>query len=183
MLELHGGRVDAWSAGRGHGSVFTVHLPALARGVPTVASDGAGKEGPAEAQRILVVDDNRDATETLAALLQLSGHETATAYDGKSAIEIAESFRPDVLLLDIGMPELNGYDVARRVRELPWGADTMLIALTGWGQEDDRRRSQEAGFDAHLVKPVDHVQLMQLLARTRGTDRRRGIDEPTDRAA
>ncbi|HJW50479.1 MAG TPA: PAS domain S-box protein [Burkholderiaceae bacterium] len=183
MLELHGGRVDAWSAGRGRGSVFTAHLPALARGFPTVASDGAGKEGPTEAQRILVVDDNRDATETLAALLQLSGHETATAYDGKSAIEIAESFRPDVLLLDIGMPELNGYDVARRVRELPWGADTMLIALTGWGQEDDRRRSQEAGFDAHLVKPVDHAQLMQLLARTRGTDRRRGIDEPTDRAA
>ena len=140
-------------------------------------------EAPADAQRILVVDDNRDATETLAALLQLSGHETATAYDGKSAIEIAESFRPDVLLLDIGMPELNGYEVARRVRALPWGADTTLVALTGWGQEDDRRRSQEAGFDAHLVKPVDHAQLMELLARTRGADRRRSVDEPTDRAA
>ena len=183
MLELHGGRVDAWSAGRGQGSVFTVHLPALARGLATVASDGRKIEARADAQRILVVDDNRDATETLAALLQLSGHETATAYDGKSAIEIAESFRPDVLLLDIGMPELNGYEVARRVRALPWGGDTTLVALTGWGQEDDRRRSQEAGFDAHLVKPVDHAQLMQLLASVRDADRRRAADAPTDRAA
>jgi CheY-like chemotaxis protein len=183
MLELHGGRVDAWSAGRGQGSVFTVHLPALARGFTTAASDARKTETRADAQRILVVDDNRDATETLAALLQLSGHETATAYDGKSAIEIAESFRPDVLLLDIGMPELNGYEVARRVRALPWGGETTLVALTGWGQEDDRRRSQDAGFDAHLVKPVDHAQLMQLLASVRGVDRRRGADEPTDRAA
>jgi CheY-like chemotaxis protein len=155
----------------------------LARGLTIAASGTAAVENATESRRILVVDDNRDATETLAALLQLSGHQTATAFDGKAALEIADAFRPHVLLLDIGMPELNGYEVARSVRSLPWGRDALLIALTGWGQDEDRRRSQEAGFDAHLVKPVDHGQLMRLLAELPRAERPKDAEEPADRAA
>jgi PAS domain S-box-containing protein len=183
MVELHGGSVTAWSAGRGRGSVFTVRLPVLARGLTIAASGTAAVENATESRRILVVDDNRDATETLAALLELSGHQTATAFDGRAALEIADAFRPDVLLLDIGMPELNGYEVARGVRSLPWGREALLIALTGWGQDEDRRRSQEAGFDAHLVKPVDHGQLMRLLAELPRVERPKDAEEPADRAA
>jgi DNA-binding response OmpR family regulator len=136
--------------------------------------------------RILVVDDNRDATESLTMLLQITGHETRSAFDGADALELASRFRPDVVLLDIGLPGLNGYDVARRIREQPWGRNTVLVALTGWGQEEDRRKSSEAGFDAHLVKPVDHGQLMAMLARLRRDAAERVIPEsgePTDRAA
>ena len=97
-------------------------------------------------------------------LLQLSGHETHVAHDGVEAIEAAERLRPDAVLLDIGLPGLNGYEVCRRIREQPWGKDLMLVALTGWGQEEDRQRSQEAGFDTHMVKPVDHDALLKLLA-------------------
>ena len=97
-------------------------------------------------------------------LLRLMGNEVRTAHDGLEAVEVAETFRPDVVLLDIGLPELNGYEVARRIREQPWGRDVVLVALTGWGQEEDRRRSQEAGFDHHLVKPVDLAALEKLLA-------------------
>ena len=111
-----------------------------------------------------MVDDNRDAAESLAELLQISGHETRLAYDGVEAVEAAAAFRPDVVLLDIGLPKLNGYDAARRIREQPWGKTMVLVALTGWGQEEDRQKSSEAGFDGHLVKPVDHDALMKLLA-------------------
>ena len=115
-------------------------------------------------RRALVVDDNADAARSLALLLKLSGNETCTAYDGLEAIEAAETFAPDVILLDIGMPKLNGYDVCRMIRERPWGKRIHIVALTGWGQVEDRRRSHEAGFDAHLVKPVDPADLAKLFS-------------------
>ena len=114
--------------------------------------------------RILVVDDNRDSAASLALLLNATGHEACTAYDGLEAIATAQQFRPDVVLLDIGLPKLNGYEACRRIREQPWGTDMVLIALTGWGQEDDRQQSREAGFNAHLVKPVDLAALQAMLA-------------------
>jgi CheY-like chemotaxis protein len=113
---------------------------------------------------IVVADDSRDSAEALALLLTLKGHEARTAFDGEEAVAVAETFRPDVILLDIGMPKLNGYDACRLIRTRPWGRQVVLIAQTGWGQEEDRRRTEEAGFDGHLVKPVDPEALMRLLA-------------------
>ena len=115
--------------------------------------------------RMLVVDDNRDSAESLALLLKLTGHETHTALDGEAALLAAKETRPDVVLLDIGMPKLNGYDACRKIRSEDWGRDMILIAQTGWGQEDDRRRTEEAGFDGHVVKPVDPDDLMKMVAR------------------
>ena len=115
------------------------------------------------ARRILVVDDNRDSALSMALLLKVAGNETFTAHDGLEAVESAERIKPDVILLDIGLPLMNGYEVARKVREQPWGEKVALIALTGWGQEEDRRKSNEAGFNSHLVKPVDHAVLNKLL--------------------
>jgi DNA-binding response OmpR family regulator len=115
-------------------------------------------------RRILVVDDSRDSADSLAALLSLTGHEAHTAHDGEHAISEAEKLRPEVILLDIGLPRLNGYDACRRIREQAWGKDMVIIALTGWGQDEDRRLSTQAGFDGHLVKPVDHTALNRLLA-------------------
>jgi CheY-like chemotaxis protein len=114
-------------------------------------------------RRILVVDDNQDAANSLAAVLKLMGHELQTAYDGLEALHVAAAFRPDLMLLDIGMPKLNGYDTARRIREQPWGKGIVLVALTGWGQDEDKRKSEQAGFNAHLVKPVDPAALDTLL--------------------
>ena len=122
---------------------------------------------------MLIVDDNEDGAESLAMLLQLGGHETHKAHDGVEAIEAAERLRPDVVLLDIGLPGMNGYEACRRIRKEPWGKDMLLVALTGWGQEEDRHRSGEAGFDAHMVKPVDHDVLLRLLASLPGVDRAR----------
>jgi CheY-like chemotaxis protein len=115
------------------------------------------------ARRFLVVDDNADSTASLAMLLSIEGHETRTARDGIEALAAAEEFHPHVVLLDIGLPKLNGYDTAKRIRLAPWGREIILIALTGWGQEEDRRKSKEAGFDGHMVKPVDFDALMKLL--------------------
>ena len=115
------------------------------------------------ARRILVVDDNEDAAITLAMLLQLKGSDTRLAHDGLDAIEQAEAFRPDVILLDIGLPKMDGYDACRAIRRQPWGSAITMIALTGWGQDDDRRKSMEAGFDLHLVKPVAPATLMKML--------------------
>jgi CheY-like chemotaxis protein len=123
----------------------------------------AGRSGTDQGRRILVVDDNRDAAASLAMLLQLTGNETEVAFDGPHAIDLAAHFKPEVILLDIGLPGLNGYEVARRIRQEAWGKDCKLIAVTGWGQLEDRQRSQEAGFDAHLVKPVDHDALAKML--------------------
>lgn len=163
LVELHGGTITAESAGLGKGSEFTVRLPILTS-LPTLeASASPGHPTRSSMRRILLVDDSRDLVESLALLLELEGFETKTAYDGIEAIEKAGSYRPDVILLDIGLPRMNGYDVCRTIRAQPWGKDIAVIALTGWGHQDDRRRTAEAGFTAHLVKPVDHVDLMKLL--------------------
>jgi CheY-like chemotaxis protein len=134
----------------------------------TVSPKPSGRE-PAHptARRILVVDDNHDAAESLAQLLALLGHEMRTAYDGLEAVEVAAAFQPEVVLLDIGLPKLNGYEAARRIRVLPGGERILLVALTGWGQAEDRRKSSEAGFDSHLVKPVELRVLTKLLAKSR----------------
>ena len=117
--------------------------------------------------RVLVVDDNRDSAETVALLLELAGHQTRMAHDGQEALDMATTFRPDVVLLDIGLPKMSGYDVCRRLREQPWSSDALIIAMTGWGQTDDLRRSAHAGFDHHCVKPVDHDALTALILQAR----------------
>ncbi|HEY2294650.1 MAG TPA: ATP-binding protein [Thermoanaerobaculia bacterium] len=164
LVEMHGGTVEARSPGPGQGSEFVVRLPLLqdaaAEGRP---ESGEEKNGAPVRRRILVADDNADAAESLATLLALYGNEVRTARDGLEAVAAAAELRPDVILLDIGMPRLNGYDACRRIREQPWGRDAVIIALTGWGQEDDKRRSLEAGFDHHLVKPVEPAALVGLL--------------------
>jgi two-component system CheB/CheR fusion protein len=166
LIELHGGTVSAASAGPGQGSEFAVRLPLLEgeRAAPKPAAGAApgAKKGPQ--RRILVVDDNRDAAASLAMLLGLLGNETRLAHDGPGALEAAHLFKPEVVFLDIGLPGMDGYEVARRLRERPELAGTVLAALTGWGQEEDRRRAQEAGFDHHLTKPADPAALQQLLA-------------------
>jgi signal transduction histidine kinase len=174
LVEMHGGSVTAHSDGPGRGSEFVIRLPLYTRDraaidpqLNTLSSleQSMNAEGTTRTQRrILVADDNNDALESLATLLQLSGHEVYTAANGAVALESAEQHRPEVALLDIGMPKLDGYEVARRIRAQPWGARITLVALTGWGQDSDRRRSQEAGFDSHLVKPLDLDKLTELLA-------------------
>ena len=165
LTEMHGGSVHADSAGPGHGSEFTVRLPLLSQAARPSSSAALSKP-PAvvTARRVLIVDDSLDGAESLAMLLQVGGHETHLAHDGIEAIEATARLRPDVVLLDIGLPRLNGYEVCRQLRQEPWGKDVLLVALTGWGQDEDRHRSNEAGFDAHLVKPVDHDALLKLLA-------------------
>jgi PAS domain S-box-containing protein len=166
LVEMHGGRIDAHSAGPGTGSEFMVRLPAAVT-EPLSASHRANgeseKASPAAKYRILIVDDNRLSASSTAMLLRLMGHDLATAHDGIEGMECARTFRPDVILLDIGLPQLNGYETARRIREQAWGKSIFLIAVTGYGQEEDRRRSLEAGFDYHIVKPVDFVELEKTL--------------------
>ena len=175
LVEMHGGSVTARSDGLGHGSEFLIRLPLFIRekiesGQPiqqlsALEQSMTNAEGSTRTQRrILVADDNNDALESLATLLQLSGHEVYTASNGAVALESAEQHRPEVALLDIGMPKLDGYEVARRIRAQPWGQRITLVALTGWGQDSDRKRSQDAGFDSHLVKPLDLDKLTELLA-------------------
>jgi two-component system CheB/CheR fusion protein len=163
LVGQHGGTVSARSDGPGHGSEFAVRLPILLLAAGPAEPKEAQRESGAGARRILVVDDNEDGAVSLAMMLQLLGHQTRTVHDGQSAVDAATEFRPDVMLIDIGLPKLNGYQVCRRVRELSWGARAVLIALTGWGQEEDRQRSKEAGFNLHLVKPVDPIALNQML--------------------
>jgi signal transduction histidine kinase len=176
LLEMHGGTVTAFSEGNGLGSEFLITLPAINESVrgESVGNGRAAFESdvPAGAdaapqirRRILVADDNSDALESLATLLELGGHEVFSAANGALALESAERHLPEVALLDIGMPKLDGYEVARRIRAQPWGRTITLVALTGWGQESDRRRSGEAGFDSHMVKPLDLDKLMELLGR------------------
>jgi signal transduction histidine kinase/CheY-like chemotaxis protein len=164
LVELHDGTVTAHSEGPGRGSAFVVRLPVASTGkaVARPAANGqAAHAGPG--RRVLVVDDNADAADSLSVLLSLSGHDVRTAHDGPAAVRQVRAFRPEVVLLDIGMPGMDGYQTARAVRELQEGQDVYLVALTGWGQEEDRRRTERAGFDTHLVKPVDHAVLQQLL--------------------
>ncbi|HEY1376487.1 MAG TPA: PAS domain S-box protein [Gemmataceae bacterium] len=162
LAEMHGGSVEAHSEGLGKGSEFTVRLPALF--VAPARDERAAEENtPSSRRRILVVDDNRDSAISLGMMLQLMGNEVRTAHDGLEAVQAAEVFRPDVVLLDIGLPKLNGYEAARRIRDEAWGRDMVLIAVTGWGQEEDKRRSKEAGFNFHMVKPVEPAALEKLL--------------------
>jgi CheY-like chemotaxis protein len=116
-------------------------------------------------RRVLVVDDNHDSATSLATLLRMGGNEAHLAHDGEEAVSAAETLRPEVVLLDIGLPKINGYDVCRRIRSAPWGKDVLLVAVTGWGQREDRRQAREAGFDHHMVKPVDYTALSELLTR------------------
>lgn len=162
LVEMHGGTVRAESAGLGQGSDFIVWLPVTE--VPDVEPLAGPHARASEARRVLVVDDNRDAVESLIALLELEGHEARLAYSGAEAIEIGAVMRPQVILMDIGMPGMSGHEACRRIRQLDWGKDVTIVAFSGWGQEEDRRSSHEAGFDAHLVKPVDLDALITLLA-------------------
>jgi CheY-like chemotaxis protein len=164
LVEMHGGTVTAMSAGLGAGSEFTVRLPLVLRQVrhPGVNHVAEGRRTIA-AHRLMVVDDNRDAADSLALLLRLQGHEVAVAHSGESALETAESFRPEMIFLDIGMPGMDGYEVALEMRKRPELRGTLLTALTGWGQPEDRRRTLEAGFDYHLIKPAEPTALSQIL--------------------
>ena len=164
LVEMHGGSVRAASEGVDRGSEFVVRLPVLIE-KHEAPSPNPMAAGPAAvtARRILVVDDNHDSADTLSMLLQLTGHQTRLAFDGVEAVEAAKSFRPDVVLMDIGMPKLNGFEAARQIRQEPWSKGMVLVALTGWGQDEDRNRTAEAGFDGHLVKPVEFDTLTKLL--------------------
>ncbi len=173
LVEMHGGTVEAHSGGLGTGSEFIVRLPAAPSAGAARAGDAPGARQGVR-RRILVVDDNRDAAASLAMLLRMEGNDTRTAHDGLEALESAEEFRPDIVLLDLGMPRLNGYDAARRIREQTWGGRMILVAVTGWGESDDRVRSREAGFDHHLVKPVEPRALLDMLADLQPPARRNG---------
>jgi PAS domain S-box-containing protein len=165
LVELHEGSIEAYSDGPGAGSVFTVKLPAAVEAVPTESRALAENVLPMFQRRhqLLIVDDNLDAANSLAILAQFSGYVTHIANDGLAAIEMAELVRPEAIIMDLGMPRMSGFEAARWVRQQPWGKDTVLIAVTGWGQDEDRRKSREAGFDVHLTKPVDSAELLNEL--------------------
>ena len=168
LVEMHGGTVSVKSDGHGKGSEFKVCLPLVtALAASSNAMKAENSDEVTSICKILVADDNKDSAKTLAIILSFMGHDVQTANDGLEAVQLAESTCPDVILLDIGMPKLNGYEACRKIREKPWGKSTVIIALTGWGQDEDRRLSQEAGFTHHLVKPVDTIQLKQILANAK----------------
>ena len=173
LVELHGGSVEARSEGPARGSEFIVRLP-LGAALKASAEAEAEQTSADAGLKILVVDDNRDAADTCAMLLETSGHHVQTAYTGRQALELARAFRPHAMLLDIGLPDVDGYKLAESVRATPWGRGTVLVAVTGWGQEEDRQRAVAAGFDQHLVKPIsaETVEaLLQSLARMRSDAR------------
>jgi CheY-like chemotaxis protein len=161
LAELHGGRLTAWSEGTGTGTEFTVRLPAARR--PDAKAHPGGMTGPGgETLRVLIVDDNVDMARGLARLVKLLGHDVQIAHDGLTGLETARSFRPDVVVLDIGLPGLDGYQVARQLRTEGCGKDVRIIAVTGYGHDGDRTRALEAGFDEHLVKPIEFRALVTL---------------------
>ncbi len=162
LVERHGGTIQAESEGEGKGSVFTVRLPLAEAAKPSSEGQGPRRIGNDPPRRILVVDDNEDAANSIGKLLRKIGHEIRITYDGLTALEIAEEFHPEVVLLDLGLPVLDGYETAKRFRAAR-GKDLLLIALSGYGQEEDRRRAAEAGFDHHLVKPFDTQELRNTL--------------------
>ena len=169
LVELHGGTVQARSDGPGKGSEFAVRLPALAvraAGSPLPA-DAPATLACGSSLTIVIADDNVDAAASLATLLEFGGHTVKVVHDGSSALAAASALHPDIVLLDIGMPLMNGYEVCRALRRQPWAVQTPIVALTGWGQEEDQRRASEAGFSHHLTKPVDLAQLDQVLRSAR----------------
>ncbi len=196
LVEMHAGTVEVHSAGAGRGSEFVVRLPLLKDEEPRTRDEGPASAGsspllPCASRRILVVDDNRDAAESLALLLEVGGHQVRVCHDGPSALGTAAEFCPEAVLLDIGLPGMNGYEVARRLRALPGANGLLLVALTGYGQQEDQRLALEAGFDHHLVKPADLGVLAALLGDPRpaaaaprpGTNGARDTAFPADLAA
>ena len=166
LVEQHGGTMEAYSAGISHGSAFVARLPIVVETTKPPLPEPTGTTPTTiTPRRILVVDDNRDQAESLALILKLKGNVTHTAYDGLEAVAAAATFKPDAILLDIGLPKISGYEAARRIRAQSWGKKVLLVALTGWGQDQDRQKSRTAGFDDHLVKPVELASLTNLLAR------------------
>ncbi|RPI59484.1 MAG: response regulator, partial [Lysobacterales bacterium] len=170
LVELHGGTIEVFSEGAGRGSEFIVTLPCRTPDTTQPAEGAAPDEGSSTTicRKILVADDNQDAANTLALLLRLAGHDVRTAHGGQAALTLADEFEPEFALLDIGMPDLDGYEVARRLRLTDRGKDLRLVALTGWGQDEDKRRARDAGFDHHLTKPVDPHRLDALLTERGG---------------
>jgi CheY-like chemotaxis protein len=167
LIEMHGGKIEGKSEGRGRGSEFIVRLPLAKRQLSAVPSASPLAEADRlsrPSSRILIVDDNRDAASSLGMLLKMLGHEIEIANDGVAALDVMQSFRPTVALLDLGMPGMTGYEVVRRAHEMPECKDTIFVALTGWGQEEDRRKTREAGFNHHLLKPVNLGALEVLLS-------------------
>jgi len=168
LTEMHGGSVEARSDGLDQGSEFIVRLPVMVE--PRIQKESSPSANGHDfwhqkKLRILVVDDNRDAADSMTMILRrIMGHEIETAYDGHAGVEAAKWFRPHIALLDIGMPKVDGYEACRRIREQPGGKNITLVALTGWGQDEDRRRTLDAGFDVHLLKPADCTSLEKLLA-------------------
>jgi CheY-like chemotaxis protein len=164
LVEMHGGSIAARSAGAGQGSEFLIRLP-LAREFVVVPKETSTvpSQSATTQLRVLIVDDNRDNVASLRILLGMMGHDVHTAYDGLEGIETAGQVRPDVVLLDIGMPKLDGHETCRRIRSQHWGREMVLIAQTGWGQDEDRRRTSAVGFDYHLIKPVSHKALNEVL--------------------
>jgi CheY-like chemotaxis protein/two-component sensor histidine kinase len=175
LVELHGGSVEAASAGPGRGSVFTVRLPTVAPLASTVPAPPAARKRLDSPRRILVVEDNADAREMLCVVLAHEGHDVHEAADGPTGLDAAAACRPDVALIDVGLPGLDGYEVARRIRAGATGETPYLIAITGYGQPEDRRRAREAGFDTHLVKPIDPIRLAEVIATT--ATRSRGLTD------
>ena len=168
LVEMHGGSIAARSAGLGKGSEFEARLPLLTgkrRDPNAIRTEERKQPNPISGHRLLVVDDNKDAAMSLAMLLRLDGHEVQIAHDGTSALELAKSYGPEMVFLDLGMPGMDGYQVARQMRQQPGLQNVVLAALTGWGQQEDRRRTAEAGFDHHLVKPLEPMVLEQLIAQ------------------
>ncbi|HEX2227025.1 MAG TPA: ATP-binding protein, partial [Candidatus Binatia bacterium] len=170
LVELHGGTVEVQSEGPGRGSEFIVRLPLQVSSHQETFAENVWHSGQVDQRRVLVVDDNRDAADSLSRLLNKLGSEARAVYSGIEALELLEPYRPAMLLVDIGMPGMDGYELARRIREIPRYHDLTLVALTGWGQEEDRRRSQAAGFDFHLTKPVDFKTLQSLLDSRAGSE-------------
>ena len=166
LVEMHGGTVEARSGGLGQGSEFTVRLPALLETTPRPAEMAVSETSRPKRRRVLVVDDNWDSAESLATLLRVTGHEAHTAHDGLEAVEAATAWLPDVVLLDIGLPKLNGYEAARKIRAQPWSNRMVLVALSGWDQPAYRQESRQAGVNDYLVKPVDRATLLRVLANT-----------------
>jgi CheY-like chemotaxis protein len=171
VVELHGGSIQARSGGKGLGSEFIARLPMAIQGLQVVSHTPREAAPRIAVSRVLVVDDNLDAADTMAALLQAMGQHVSTVYDGESALAVAQTFKPHLVLLDIGMPRMSGYEVARGLRAMKWEIPPVLVAITGWGQESDRQRASAAGFDQHFVKPIAEEALSELLRQVavRGT--------------
>jgi CheY-like chemotaxis protein len=168
LVALHDGTIDGFSAGPGMGSEFTIHLPrsVVVASVPRPQPAITERRDPPVAEtrlRVLVADDNRDAADTLALLLEMNGHDVVVAHSGLEALRLGSEAPPHAMILDIGMPDITGYEVARRIRQETWGGGIFLVAVTGWGQSDDKARATAAGFDQHLTKPVDPDQIEKLL--------------------